>query len=96
MKLLTALMQPFLLDRATRALRANDLTRYVISKSHCASEDLQDGQIPYAKDMVKLEIALHDSEVVLLLREATTHQEVTDTVIWSVPMFTYDDGNEKH
>jgi hypothetical protein len=89
-------MQPFLLDRATRALRDRNIREYAIIKLFRAHRELLENQIEYGKEMVKLEAPIEDAdaqEIVTLIRRATTHQEVSDTVIWTVPMLIYEAGD---
>jgi len=95
-QLLAAIMQPFLIDRATRALRAHKITEYTIIKLQGAHKELGADQVHYAKEMAKLELPVSDADaqrIVQLIREATTHQEVSDTVIWTIPMLIYDTGD---
>ena len=95
MQLLTAIMQPFLVDRATRALRAENISQYTITKIVGAHKEIQENQLQHAIEMVKLELPVNDSDamkIVKLIRMATTHNDVSDTVVWTVPMLFYESG----
>ncbi len=95
MQLLTAIMQPFLVDRATRALRAENIAQYTLTKIVGAHKELLENQVQHAKEMIKLELPVHDADaarIIDLIRQATTHHEVSDTVIWTVSMLVYESG----
>lgn len=87
-------MRPFLIDRAARALRANGITNFMVTRLFGSSESAE-GTVDYMTEMVKIEIPIFDRKVkdtVDLIHNSTSHQDVDDTVTWVLDLVEYQDG----
>lgn len=94
MQLVVAVMRPFLLDRAARALRANGISNFTVARIFGGSESTE-GTVEYMTEMVKIEIPTPDKKVkdtIALIHSATSHQELDDTVTWALELMEYQDG----
>lgn len=78
MKMVTAIIQPFMLDKLTRALRKQALTGYTAADVQGSGADLIATGV-YMAPRVKLEIAVNDDQVdmvtELILKTVGTHQD---------------------
>lgn len=78
MKLITAIIQPFMLDKLARALRKKQCTGYTATEVQGSGADLL--QTPaYLQPRVKVEIAVNDHLVdeitEMIVSTVSTHQE---------------------
>lgn len=91
MQLITAIIQPFMLDRLTRALRKQEVTGYTVTELKGSGRDLADSP-DYLRPRVKIEIAAIDEDVALITelisKTVGTHQE-GDGVIYSLPLLSF-------
>lgn len=89
MQLITAIIQPFMLDRLCRVLRKENLSGYTVTAVKGSGRELS-GSPEYLRDRVKVEIAvvdeLVDSTVEIILSAVGTHQQ-GDGVIFVTPIF---------
>jgi nitrogen regulatory protein PII len=94
-QLVVAVMRPFLLDRAARALRANGISNFTVARIFGGKSESTEGNVEYMTEMVKIEIPTPDKKVkdtIALIHSATSHQELDDTVTWALELTEYQDG----
>ncbi|MGD9679704.1 MAG: P-II family nitrogen regulator [Candidatus Obscuribacterales bacterium] len=77
MKLITAFIQPFMLNKVTRALRQSGITSFSVTEIQGASPE-QIGDADYLSKKVRIDIAISDQDTDrttrLILQKASTHQ----------------------
>lgn len=88
MQLVTAIIQPFMLDRLTRVLRKQGVTGYTVTELKGSGHNL--GESPdYLHPHIKIEVAVNDEEVSAIMEVISstvrTHQE-GDGIIYSLPL----------
>ncbi len=87
MQLITAIIQPYMVDRLTRALRKARVTGYTIGEVH-GSGIIGDDPVPH-KPRSRVEIAVNDDRVDEIFNVITstvsTHQK-GDGIIYAVPI----------
>ncbi len=88
MQLITAIIQPFMLDRLTRVLRKQNISGYTVTQVEGSGRDLADTP-EYLQPRVKIEIAVNDENVPsicdLIGKTVSTHQE-GDGILYVMPL----------
>lgn len=88
MKLVTAIIQPFMMDRLARALRKNNVSGYTASDVMGSGRDLANTG-DYLQPRVKVEVAVLDEQVSslidLIVQTVRTHQD-GDGIILVTPL----------
>lgn len=78
MKLITAIIQPFMIDKLARVLRKEPISGYTVSKVDGSGRDLALSP-DYLRPRAKVEIAVNDEQVKqiteLIAETVGTHQE---------------------
>lgn len=91
MQLITAIIQPFMLDRLTRALRMHEVTGYTVTELKGSGRDLANSP-DYLRPRVKIEIAANDDDaaqiIELISETVSTHQE-GDGVVYALPLSSF-------
>ncbi|MBX9878407.1 MAG: P-II family nitrogen regulator [Candidatus Obscuribacterales bacterium] len=91
MELITAIIQPFMLDRLTRTLRMQEITGYTVTELKGSVLNLNDSA-DYLQPRVKVEIAVNNEEssniIQLISKTVRTHQE-GDGIIYSVSLNSF-------
>jgi nitrogen regulatory protein PII len=79
MKLITAIIQPFMVDKLARVIRKQPISGYTISKVGGSGRDLESSPAEYMRPRNKFEIAVNDHQVQelidLIVHTVSTHQE---------------------
>lgn len=90
MKLVTAVIQPFMVDKLARVLRKQKITGYTITRVEGSGRDLALSP-DYLRPRAKIEIAVNEAQVAQLtetiVRTVGTHQE-GDGMIFVTPIFS--------
>lgn len=77
MKLITAFIQPFMLDKVTRALRQSGIDSFSVTEIRGAGHE-QIGEADYLSKKIRIDIAIRDQDTDqttrLILEKASTHQ----------------------
>ncbi len=88
MQLITAIIQPFMLDRLARALRKQAIMGYTATKVELSGQNPQDAP-SYLESRIKIEIPvsdeLADSITELILTTVGTQQE-SDGIVYVTPL----------
>lgn len=84
MKLITAVIQPFMVDKLARVIRKQRVSGYTITHVEGSGRDLESSP-DYVRPRAKIEIAVNDNEVQqivdLIVHTVGTHQEGDGIVI---------------
>lgn len=88
MQLITAIIQPFMVERLTRLLRKLEVTGYTVSQVSGSGRFLRDTP-EYTQNRIKVEIAVNDDQLDeicdLICSTVSTHQD-GDGIILVTPL----------
>ena len=87
MQLVTAIIQPYMVDRLTRALRKARVTGYTIGEVH-GSGIIGDDPVP-VKPRARVEVAVNDDrveEVMAIICQAVSTKQKGDGIVFALPI----------
>lgn len=85
MKLVTAIIQPFMVEKLARVVRKQPISGYTITRVEGSGRDLENSPVDHVRPRTKFEIAVNDhqaSELVqLIVKTVSTHQDGDGIII---------------